>query len=110
MSAVAQVVLAAIAIDAAFLTALVLVFVLFRRLAASRHAAVEQKRQLESAINDMYARLIAAEDKITQAEDKIVRLERGAHSHVNSGQLGPIPAPFYADIIDPGHTRRGPDY
>ena len=110
MPTVAQVVLAALALDAAFLTALVLVVVLFRRLAASRRAAVEQKRQLESAINDMYARLIAAEDKITQAEDKIVRLERGAHSHVNSGYLGPPPAPFYADVIDPGHTRRAPEF
>lgn len=103
MSNVVQVVLAGLAIDAAFLTAMVLVFVLFRRLAAVRRASADREKELQRNLNDLFARLTLAEDRITQ-------VERKTHVHVNSGTLAPPPAPFYPDIIDPGHTRRSSDY
>jgi len=103
MSNVAQVLLAGLAIDAAFLTSMVLVIILFRRLAANRRASAEKEQALEKIINDLFARLTLAEDRITQ-------LERNSHIHVNSGQLAPPPPPFYPNIIDPGHTRRASEY
>ena len=105
MPNVAQVVLAAIALDAAFLTALVLIFVLSRRLAASRRANAEREKHLEETINELFARL-------TQVEDRASHLERTAHHHqpITSGELGAPAAPFYPDIIDPGHTRRASPY
>lgn len=103
MSNVAQVLLAGLAIDAAFLTSMVLVIILFRRLAASRRASAEREKRLEETFNELYARL-------TQVEDRATQLERNSHIHVNSGKLAPPPAPFYPDIIDPGHTRRASEH
>lgn len=103
MSSVAQVLLAGLAIDAAFIISMVLLILLFRRLAAHRRASAEKEQALEKTINELFARLTVAEDRITQ-------LENNSHIHVNSGKLAPPPAPFYPDIIDPGHTRRASEY
>jgi hypothetical protein len=99
MPYVVQVAFAGLILDAAFISAVSLIVVLLRRLAANRKASEEREEALRETIELLNHR-------VTALESGLLAFRNDMHQMVNSGALGPAPVPYYPMESDPARTWR----